>query len=234
VEDLIAPLRERSKPIETLWLRARVAVRRSSYLGQGIFDATVLAQPPDRIRLRAYSSATILMFELLADGKGLRLHDTIKDRYYAAEYGALRQANSLWAGFSPSLLIQALAVEQTVLDRATSARSASTYRRWKTIELRLESAEDRMCVDFDRTGQQIVGLTYERPSDKKPMRVRYGEMAAIAEVRLPRWVEIEIGSLRSRMRLDVFEYKVNQPFGPTVFSLEAPPGRTWLPLEILK
>jgi hypothetical protein len=234
VESLLAPLRQRSKPIETLWLRASVTVRQSGYLGKGIFAATVLAQPPDRLRLLAYRNATIRIFDLLADGKGLRLHDTVKDRYYAADYGALRQSQTMWAGFSPSLLIQALTVEQTVCERAASARSATIVRRWRTIELSLDGADDRVQVAFDRRGRQIVGLTHEPTPGQKSTRVRYGQMAETAGVWLPRWVELDIASTGTRMRLDVSEYKVNQPFGPAVFALNAPAGRSWLPLETLK
>jgi hypothetical protein len=234
VESLLAPLRQRAAPISTLWLRAGVAIRQSGRPGKAIFNATILAQPPDRVRLRAYRNVTILVFDLLADARELRLHDTVEDRYYAADYSRLRQSNSLWAGFSPSLLIQALAVEQTVLDRAASARSATVFRRWRTLELRLDTAEDRMRVALDSAGRQIVGLAYERAAGGKPVQVRYGEMVEAGGVRLPRWIEVEIAATGTRMRLDVSEYKVNQPFDAKVFRLEAPPGRPWLPLENLK
>jgi len=234
VEQLAAPLRERAKRIETLWMRARVSVRQSGRVGRGIFDATVLAQPPAHLRLRAYRSATIPVFDLLADAKGLRFHDTIENRYYAAEYGTLRRANSPWAGLSPSLLFQAVVVEQTILDRVASARSTRVRRRWKTIELRLESADDQLRVVFDRLGQRVVELTYEPASGEKPTWIRYGEMMESAGVRLPRRAEIKIGPSGMRMRLDISEYKMNQTFVPRVFSLDPPPGQRWLPLEMLR
>lgn len=231
VESLVGPLRQRSKPVETVLLRARVTVHQPGSVGKGTFDASVFVQPPDHFRLRAFQNVSFLVFDLLADADGLRLHDATEKRYYAATYDTLRKANSPWGGLTPSLLIRALTVEQAVLDGVALARSASVRRRWNTIELRLETAEEHIQVVFDRTGRQIVGLTHERATGEKPMRIQYGEMMEVEGVQLPRWAELRIDSSRLRMRLNVSEYKINKTPPPKVFSLEAPAGQPWLPLE---
>jgi hypothetical protein len=234
VESLTAPLRRRFRPVKTLWLRARVRVRQPGRPGQGIFDATILAEFPDLLRLRAYRNATILVFDFLANEKELRLHDALSKQYYSADYETLRRSRSPWSGLTPSLLIQALLVDQTVLDRILSARSATVRRRWKTLEVSCETADGNVRIVFDRAGGQIVGLTYRSAAGGKPTRVDYGEMVDVEGVRLPRWVEVEHGPSRMRLRLDVLEYKVNPPLSPEVFAIRLPAGQSWWPLETLR
>jgi len=234
VETLTVPFRGRAKSIETLWLQARVSVWQPLRPGRQHFLATVLIQPPDRLRLRAYRSATILVFDLLASGEEVRLHDAIGRLYYAADYEALGRSGSPWAGLSPSLLFQALAIEQTFLDRLASANSARVRRRWRTLELNLETTDGRVRIAFDRAGQRIVAVTYRRTARERPIRVEYGETIKVEGVQLPRWAEIRHGPSRTRLRFDVSQYKINRSFGPEVFRLQAPASQPWLPLEMLR
>lgn len=233
-ETLTAPLRERAKSIETLQCRARVSVWQPFRPGRRHFLALMVVRPPDQLRLRAYREGMILVFDLLADGEGLRLRDAIDKRYYAAGYERLRRSGSPWASISPSLLFQALAIEQTVLGRVASARSAKVRRRWKTINLDLETADGRVRIAFDRAGQRIVTLAYKGTASERWTRVRYGEMIEVEGVRLPRWAEIEHGPTRTRLRFDVLQYKINRSFRPEVFRLKAPADQPWLPLETLR
>jgi len=236
VEDLVAPLRQRAKPAKTLWLESRVRARRPGRLGQGIFTSTILIERPDHLRLRGYRSATFMIFDLLADGEGMRLRDATQSdparQYYAATYERLRLANSSLAGLTPSLLISALMIEHTIVERVTSAQMVSVRRRWKTVEMRLETNDERIWVTFDRAGENILAVRYESAAGGRPTYLRYGEMVEADGLRLPQQLEIEHGQSRMRLRLEVRQYKVNPTFRPEVFMMEPPAGQSWLPLDM--
>ncbi len=230
VESLLGPLRARAQPVRTLWLRANAAVSRSRRPGKTIFQATLLAQPPDRLRLRAYRSSTILVLDLLAEPSGLRVCDALQKRYYASDYETLRRAGSLWAAFSAPLLIQALTVESTVLDRAASARASRVRPHWTTFELTLDLPDGRACVFFRRSDFQIVSVVWEEPNGASA-RITYAAMREIDGIRLPERIDLRLDPAEMHLRLDVTEYKVNADFDRRAFILQAPAGTPWLPLD---
>ncbi|MCX8037291.1 MAG: DUF4292 domain-containing protein [Candidatus Sumerlaeia bacterium] len=230
VESLLAPLRARAQPVRTLWLRANATVSRTGRPGKAIFQATVLAQVPDRLRLRAYRNSTILVLDLLADPSGLRVCDALQKRYYASDYETLRVAGSSWAGFSAPLLIQALTVEATVLDRAAVARASRIRRHWTTFELMLELPDGRARVFFRRNDLQIASVLWQEP-DGATTRITYQAIREVDGVRLPERVDVRHDASEMHLRLDVTEYKVNADFDPRAFVLQAPAGTAWLPLD---
>jgi len=236
VEDLVAPLRQRAKPVKTLWLESRVRVRRSGRLGQGIFTSTILIERPDHLRLRGYRSATFLIFDLLADSESMRLRDATQNdparQYYAATYEQLRLSNSPLAGLTPRLLINALLIEHTIAERVSKAHTVGVRRGWKAMEMRLETEGERMRITFDRTGRMILAVRYESTARGRPTYLRYGKMVESEGIRLPQQLEIEHGSSRMRLRLEVTQYKVNPTFRPEVFIMEPPAGQPWLPLDM--
>lgn len=242
VEALVAPLRERARPVDTLWLRARVVARRQLRPGVQHFDATLLADVPDRLRLRAYRNATILVFDALADEQGLRLRDAMNKRYYAGTYDELARARSPWAGLRPSFLLQGLLVEQSIVEWMAEAESATARRRWRGIELRLEVPDGRLRIRFDRAGREIVDVIHEPAAGGKASRLRYGPMFEVENVRLPAWIEIRHGPSRTRTRIELFRDPDNSEMAPKinprlqerVFTLRPPAGQPWLPLTTLK
>lgn len=233
VESLIAPMRKRSNPVASLQFKARVTVWRSGRPGRQNFEALVGIRPPATARLRAYRNAN-QVFDLLADGEGLRLHDALGKAYYRADYASLQRADSLWAGVSSKRLIEALLVGPTVVSRASATDSTIVRRHWKTVEICLETSESRTRVFFNRATRQVVELIEEPKSGGSPTRVDYGEMAEIEDLLLPRWVQISHGPSRTVMRLEISDYAVDKVLGPRVFSLDLPAGQRWQPLEALR
>lgn len=235
VEEIVAHLGQRSRPVRTLWLRGRVSMWQRGYPGRRHFEATILADVQQRrVRLRAYRNYTILIFEILADDWGLRFRDAVENRYYAASYERLRLAGSPWAGISPRLLIQALLVEQSVAENALQAEKATVRRRWGWLRMRLETSKARVRIRLDRAGDRILRMRYEPASDAGTVELRYGEMIEVEGVRLPRWAEIDYRPTHTRLRLDAWEYKVDRRFAPEVFMLNPPEGQGWLALEGLR
>ena len=234
VEALVAPLRREAVPIETLWLRGRVTLRRRYLPGRLHCDVTVLAEPPDRLRLRAYRNVTIRVMDVLADARGVRIYDALENRYFAGGSEALPVSGLPWVDLAKALLQDGLLVEQAVLRRVDSATRAQVRRRWKTWEMRLEHAGECCLVRFDRATGRIVALSRTPARGGVAARLQYGDFLEVGGVQLPRRVELEYG--RARVRLDVFDDpapKINVPggFDPRVFQLEPPPGQRWLPLE---
>jgi len=231
IEQLRVVLGERARPVRTLWIRGRVSIWQRGLPGRQHFEATILLEPPDRLRLRAYRNATILIFDLLADGEGIRLHDIMEKSYYAADYATLRRSRSVWLWISPPVLSRALLADQTVLGDISSAHSVRIRRRWKTSEIRLERETGSERVFFDPRSERIVEIRYKAVSGGRALAIKYGESIEAEGFRLPRWIEITYGPLGLRLRLDVSQYKVNRAFRPEVFEMRPPPGETWLPLE---
>jgi len=234
VEELVGPLRQRLQPVKTLRFKAQVSAWQSRRPGRLHFEALAGIEPPNQLRLRAYRSATVTIFDLLANEKGLHLHDAVNNEYYAADYATLRRADSLWAAFTPSLLVQALTVEQSILERVASARAVSVHRHWGTFELRIENADGSARFFFDRKSRDLVSLIHEGAGSQGTTRLRYGKMVEVEGVRLPQWVEVDHRPTRIRLRLEITEYKVNQSFPPGAFVLKAPAGKQWLPLETFR
>lgn len=238
VEDVIAPLHERTTPVATLWLRGSAKLRMKYVPGWMHFDATILATPPDRLRLRAFRNA-VLVYEILADEWGLRVHNAIDKRFYAGSHAFVRRSNVPWTGLASALLRDGLLVESSLLDRLKSGGTATVHRHWKTWELRIEDADGEVRARFDRVTRRVVALRCKPATGGRATRLKYGEMLEVGGVRLPRWVELDHGPSRIHARFDVSEAdrpKVNIPggFDPRVFRLEPPPGQRWLPLDQLR
>lgn len=235
-ETLAESLDDRAASVKSLWLRAKVIASKPGLPGKRHFEATILFESPDRLRLRAYrNNSAFLIFDLMADGWGLRLWNAADKSLYASSYERLRYVESEWAALDPVLFRNGVLVEKMLLETLASADDVRVRRRWKSYELRLEQPDAEIRARFDRASGRLVRLDYRPENDALRARLTYGDMIEVEGVRLPQWVEIEHKKTRTRLRLEVSEYKVNRKFSAEVFRPKWAIGaQSWFPLEALK
>jgi hypothetical protein len=229
LDELIAPLRQRAQPVKTLYVSSYVSARKRGLPGRLHFQAAIYGEVPSRLRLRGYRAET-LIFQLLADERGIRLEKRMDRQYFFGSYDRIAKTLPILAGLSPGLLFKGLLFEQAVLDELAVARTVGVDRHWRSLELAIQTDRARVRAFFDRDGRQIRQLRYEPLSGERATRIDILETTTVQGLRLPRVVEILHGPSRTRLQIEVGEYRVNPPLDAKVFTLESPTGQ-WLPIE---
>lgn len=146
-DSIQARLAERVTPLDRIWLKSDVKIRREGERGSDFFIAKAMAERPERLRFRATRIPIGTLFDALINGESAYLHFPSEGAVYIGTKAELRRKLKETAGMKPDDFVAAALAMQELRDRLT--RLPHVIRQRNRDELTIAAIDEE-------AGQQII------------------------------------------------------------------------------
>ncbi len=218
---------------DEIWARGKITVSGPSLNGKSFFNATLLFQEPDKLRIRGSRMITSTLFEFIIAGNEAAVSLNMDKQWYSGMRRELLERPEITLGLDPFLVPQAILIQQFFM---AGLRNAD-FNKW---------CSDGNYYTFLWTSSGVTRGLMVRKKDllvreagiygadgRLAARIRYNAYEIFDGEVFPSDMEILLSCTGLKARVEISEYKQRPGFDPRVFSLEPPRNFTRYPLSAL-
>jgi hypothetical protein len=232
--DISIFLKQRHKALPHLWASGKITISGKGIKGKKFFQATILYQEPDSLRLRGSRMITSTLFEFIVNSKRMAVAWNREKMWFEGEREEWVKHPELSLGIDPLFLPKGLLIHQELIRLFDDKRISRWNKKGKSYVFLSEGTEDsREAFEVGTEDLLIREAALYSPEGILSVRLKFLRYDAFDGEILP--VELEAffpqTSITARVQLDA--YKFPETFDITVFSLAPPPGYESHPLHEL-
>jgi hypothetical protein len=231
--EIFRVLEGRSVSHERLWAGGEITLRGEPLKGKKFFNATLLYEAPDRLRLRGSRMLTSTLFEYIMSADRVAVLFNHTKEWFGGTQGEFERHPEATLGLNPVELPKALLIQQDFMGRLGGGEFDRRGVSGEDYLFLSTKGDNRVAFLLRRKDLLVREAAVYRQDGRLLLRLRYRRYGLFLGEILPEELEMYFASSGVMARVHVAEYKFPTRFESAVFSLTPAVGFKRYPLKRL-
>ena len=228
--EILRILEERQGVYTHLWANGGITLSSPKVKGRKFFQATLLYQAPQKLRLRGYRMITSTLFEFIINGDNLALVWNRERKLFRGTRKDLEKYPEATFGMDPLYLPQALLIQQEFI-RLLRGQRFDKWREGKDDYVFVTKDGERRAFLLRKKDLLVREAALYSRDGRLSLRLKFRRYAFSNGDILPVELEAFFPKTGLTARVEINEYKHPEAFQDSVFDLTPPRDFECHPLE---
>lgn len=226
-------LESRHAPHPRLWASGEIVLRGAPIRGKEFFDATLLFEEPDRLRLRGSRMLVSTLFEFIMNGDRTALAFNHSKDWFEGTREEFEKYPDALLNLNPTILPRALLIQQRFLRMLAEGKFSRWQRASNQYIFVAGEGEEREAFRLNASDLLVREAALYGKDGRLKLRLTYKRYEMFLGEVLPMDAEAYFASAGVTAQVHIKEYKFPPEFKEAVFRTTPAEGFTRRPLSSL-